>query len=180
MENERLFVPILECKTFICCGCYMLRTEAFFKFYPQRRIPEYEMGQNFQMLLPFLYFHPCLTLREPLYVVLVHADSHSRRMRSFKEAMERCAGFERLIEEIISLCGIADKRDLRRISRWRLRQRYLLYCQYQKRLFALSLMLPLALRGGLHLWDAAFILNGSWLHRLYHRLKGIKKGSAEK
>ena len=43
LQNETLFFPILEVKTYICCGCYMLRTEEFFKIYPQRRIPEYEM-----------------------------------------------------------------------------------------------------------------------------------------
>ena len=52
LSKEELFWDILEVKTFVCCGCYMIKSECFFEIYPGRRIPEYPVGQNFQMLLP--------------------------------------------------------------------------------------------------------------------------------
>ena len=71
LKKLDLFWDILESKTFVCCGCYMLRTKAFFEVYPKRRIPEYDVGQNFQMLLPFMYRHQCPTIEEELYGVAV-------------------------------------------------------------------------------------------------------------
>ena len=56
----------------------MLRTAALLRFYPLCRIPEYEVGQNFQMLLPFMYRHKCPTLQEELYGVAIRSGSHSR------------------------------------------------------------------------------------------------------
>ena len=55
LKKEELFWDILEGKTFVCCGCYMLRSRDFFEIYPDGRIPVYQVGQNFQMLLPFMY-----------------------------------------------------------------------------------------------------------------------------
>ena len=63
LAKEDLFWDILEGKTFVCCGCYMLRTERFFEIYRERKIPEYDVGQNFQMLLPYMYHHKCPTIR---------------------------------------------------------------------------------------------------------------------
>ena len=57
LSREDLFWDILYFRTYVCCGCYMLRSEYFFNIYPERRIPEYDVGQNFQMLLPFMYYH---------------------------------------------------------------------------------------------------------------------------
>ena len=63
-SNEELFWDILENRTYVCCGCYMLRTEPFFQIYPERRIPEYHVGQNFQMLLPAqMPYHSKKTVR---------------------------------------------------------------------------------------------------------------------
>ena len=88
ISKEDLFWDILEGRTYVCCGCYMLRTESFFKIYPRRRIPEYDVGQNFQMLLPYLYRHPCPTIPQKLYLVHVRGDSHSRRaMTEAEEAL---------------------------------------------------------------------------------------------
>lgn len=53
LTREDLFWDVLEGKTFVCCGCYMLKSRPFFEIYPDRGIPEYDVGQNFQMLLPF-------------------------------------------------------------------------------------------------------------------------------
>lgn len=130
LKNEQLFFPILEGETFVCCGCYMLRTEIFFSIYPQRRIPEYEVGQNFQMLLPFMYFHPCPTIEEELYTVYIHLESHSSRVLTQEQEEKKFGDYEDMIDKLAEICGISDKEERRRISLWKQKRRFWLYGKY--------------------------------------------------
>lgn len=133
LEDENLFFPVLTGRSFVCCGCYMLCLETFFSIYPRRQIPAYDVGQNFQMLLPFLYVHPCPTLREELYTVYVRPESHSRRALTPQEDEDRCAGFEDLVDELVSLCGIRGSRELLQVKRWKWNRRYALYRRCNRR-----------------------------------------------
>lgn len=140
---EQLFFSILENQTFVCCGCYMLRTEALFAIYPRRSIPEYDVGQNFQMLLPVLYRCPCATIPQRLYTVYIHPDSHSRRKLTPEQEEQRYAGFEALLDEIAALCGIQDTEELRRLRLWKLRRRYGLALKNRKYLEAVMTWIAL-------------------------------------
>lgn len=124
--KEDLFWDILESKTFVCCGCYMLRTEKFFEIYPDRHIPEYEhdIGQNFQMLLPFMYRHKCPTIQEHLYGVCVREGSHSRRKLTQEEEKRKYQGYEDLVDEIADICQIKDKVSKRRFAYWKAKRAY--------------------------------------------------------
>lgn len=122
-NTEQLFFPLLEGKTFTCCGCYMLRTAALFSIYPERRIPEYEAGQNFQMLLPVLYKWPCPTIREVLFNVYIRKDSHSRQARTYQEERRRYSEFEAMLDELAGIIGIQDPEEKQRIRLWKLRRR---------------------------------------------------------
>lgn len=135
-SKEDLFWDILECRTFVCCGCYMLRSEAFFAIYPKRHIPEYGVGQNFQMLLPFLFFHPCPTIPERLYGVCVREGSHSRRQLTRRQEYRKYQDYELLVDEIAALCRIEDRAARRRIACWKLRRRYELAVKYGDRRLA--------------------------------------------
>lgn len=136
VKKEQLFWDILQGETFVCCGCYMLRTKDFFSIYQERRIPEYGVGQNFQMLLPYLYRYRSHTIPEALYGVRVHADSHSRRKLTQKEEEERYKGFEDLIDEISVICKIHTAPEKRQIACWKLRRRYHIAQKYGRRLEA--------------------------------------------
>ncbi|MEY8324085.1 glycosyltransferase family 2 protein [Lachnospiraceae bacterium 54-11] len=127
LRKERIFFDIMEGITYVCCGCYMLKTEEFFAIYPERRIPEYPVGQNFQMLLPFMYQYKCPTIQERMYGVRVHKNSHSRRVLSQEEEKLRFRYFEELIDEIAEICGIHSFYERRRIICWKL---------YRRRVFA--------------------------------------------
>lgn len=124
LAKEDLFWDVLEGQTFVCCGCYMLKTEEFFQIYPARKIPEYEVGQNFQMLLPFLFRHRCPTMQEKLYRVWVRTDSHSRQKRSEAEEECRLRRFEELAGEILRICGLdKDRAAVDRVKLWTTRRR---------------------------------------------------------
>lgn len=123
LTKEDLFWDILESKTFVCCGCYMLRTERFFEIYPERHIPEYAVGQNFQMLLPFMYNNKCPTIPEKLYGVFVREGSHSRRQLTRIEELKKYRDYEELIDQIAEICHITDKESKNHITFWKANRR---------------------------------------------------------
>lgn len=128
--KEDLFWDILEGNTFVCCGCYMLRTKDFFSIYPDRHIPEYDVGQNFQMLLPFMYKYDCPTIQKELYGVAIRAGSHSRRKRSESENIQKYRAYESLLDDIVFICNIRGKDELKRIACWKRKRRVQLALQY--------------------------------------------------
>lgn len=130
LKKEKLFWDILESKTFVCCGCYMVKSESFFEIYPERRIPEYDVGQNFQMLLPFMYFHKCPTIQEKLYGVYVRKGSHSRRVLTQKEEEKKYQDYEELVDRIAEICDLQEPMELKRIAGWKIRRRYQLALKY--------------------------------------------------
>lgn len=130
LSNEYLFWDILESKTFVCCGCYMIKSEHFFAIYPGRHIPEYPVGQNFQMLLPYMFRYQCATIREPLYGVCVRENSHSRRKLTQAEEEEKYRDYERLVDEIAEICGIHDTESRKRIICWKAKRRYMISMKY--------------------------------------------------
>ncbi len=148
LSNEALFWDVLEGKTYVCCGCYMVRSQCFFDIYQEQRIPEYDVGQNFQMLLPLLYDHKCPTIREELYGVCVRKDSHSRQILSEAEEKKRYDGFERLVDEIAAICKIEDKPSQKRIMRWKLGRRYDLSIKYGRKKQAGKLLWEMCKMGG--------------------------------
>ena len=131
LKKEDLFWDILEGRTFVCCGCYMLRSRDFFEIYPDGRIPVYPVGQNFQMLLPFMYRYKCPTIEKELYGVAVRRGSHSRQILTREETEEKYRAYERLVDEIADICQIEDPDSRRRIERWKMRRRMQLAYQYK-------------------------------------------------
>lgn len=131
VSKEDIFWDILESRTYVCCGCYMLRAEKFFEIYPERRIPEYDVGQNFQMLLPFMYHYLCPTMTEKLYGVCVRKGSHSRRALTEEEEKKKYQDYEKLIDEIALICHIGDERSGDRIAYWKIKRRYMIAVKYK-------------------------------------------------
>lgn len=122
-KNENLFWEILENRSYVSCGCYMFKSAPFFNIYPNRKIPEYPVGQNFQMLLPYLYRYPCATVSKKLYSVRVHNNSHSVRQLNLLQTLRKLVYFEKLIDEVAETCGIHNEIDLRRINKWKMNRR---------------------------------------------------------
>ena len=159
-KKEDLFWDILEGRTFFCCGCYMLRSWDFFQIYPDGKIPVYQAGQNFQMLLPFMYRHKCPTIEKELYGVAVRRGSHSRRRLTREESEEKCREYELLIDEIADICKIEDVESRKRIERWKIHRRIESACRYKDFGKAAKLWQSLAKLG-----DGQFIMTGLRLLR---------------
>lgn len=146
LKREWLFWDVLEGRSFVCCGCYMLRTEEFFAIYPKRCIPEFFVGQNFQMLLPYLYRFACPTIQEELYGVCRHLDSDSQKVLSAEQEREKYRAFEYLIDEISRICEFGFW-ERRRVLCWKLERRYSLARKQGKRLHAAMAKMGLILCG---------------------------------
>ena len=75
--NENIFEDLFNENTFVCPGCYMIRTSKFLDINPKREIYVYPgAGQNWQMLMPMTYKYKCGYIDEPLYNYVVRKDSH--------------------------------------------------------------------------------------------------------
>lgn len=181
LSKEDLFWDILEFRTFVCCGCYMVKTEPFFDIYPERRIPQYDVGQNFQMLLPFMFFHKCPTICEELYGVSVRAGSHSRRTLTQAQEEKKYRDYEHLVDDIAAICQIDDKPSKDRITRWKARRRYQIALKYRRGRAAIAALRQLHQCGGIPLGEALkgliwmFLVN-DWIedkvYPLYRKLTG--------
>lgn len=143
LTKEELFWDILESKTFVCCGCYMLRSEKFFEIYPARHIPEYSVGQNFQMLLPFMHRYKCPTIQEKLYGVYTRKGSHSRRQLTEREELQKYRDYENLIDEIADICQISDKKSKNHITLWKANRRRQIAMKYGCKSLLLSALFQL-------------------------------------
>ena len=173
LSKEDLFWDILEFRTFVCCGCYMLRSEAFFSIYPDRHIPEYPVGQNFQMLLPFMYRHKCPTIQEELYGVAVRQGSHSRLPLTQTQEEKKYSDYEFLADEIAGICQLEDQESLNRLERWKAKRRYQISLKYGRRKEALHAMRRMYRCGGLRMGEMlreiiAGYLIYSWVGRLLY------------
>lgn len=151
LSKEELFWDILEFKTFVCCGCYMLRSERFFEIYTRKHIPEFNVGQNFQMLLPYMFYYKCPTISEQLYGVCVRRDSHSRKKLTEEEDRQKYREYEQLADKIASICRLHDEKDLERIRYWKLRRRYMIATRYGDKKQAFSALRQMKQMGRLSL-----------------------------
>lgn len=180
LSKEDLFWDILEFRTFVCCGCYMLRSGAFFSIYPERRIPEYNVGQNFQMLLPFMYRHKCPTIPEELYGVALRPGSHSRTPLSQEQEERKYRDYEHLVDEIAAICRIGDGSSRDRLERWKARRRYQISLKYGRKKEARRALRQLRRCGGLQNGETVSILIETYLihswigHRLYPLYRWVR------
>lgn len=168
LSKEDLFWDILEFRTFVCCGCYMVKSECFFKIYPKRRIPEYNVGQNFQMLLPYMFRHKCYTIPEKLYGVCVRAGSHSRTVLSQEEEEQKYLDYENMVDEIADICRIHDESSRKRILCWKARRRYMISVKYKHKSQAVKALILLYQCGELNIYkvlkDSLWVfLENTWV-----------------
>ena len=69
-------------------GNYMMKVEVLKKTIPQLNIySEKDAGQNWQLMLPALYRHDCITINEILYSIIVRENSHSRGLYSTSDTI---------------------------------------------------------------------------------------------
>lgn len=176
LENENLFFPVLNGETFVCCGCYMFRTKPFFEIYPERKIPDSIVGQNLQMLLPFLYRYPCPTIQEELYCVYVRPGSSSRARLTDEEKREKNAEFLKLIDVLVGICHITDRTEIQRVERRKAEIQYWFFQKQGKKYRAALAALAIWRNGGISFFAMVNKIAGIFWWKVISILKSRRKG----
>lgn len=91
-RNKDVFLDLLLGKTYVWCGCYMIRVSCLYEMNPSLHIFPSKYGQNMQLEVPVSYKYPCGYIDESLYCILIRSDSHSRKKRSAEEEKKRIDG----------------------------------------------------------------------------------------
>lgn len=110
--NEYIFEDLFLEKTFVSCGCYMIKADLFYQCYPKRVIFESREGQNYQMLLPTSSKSKCGFIDENLYCIVAREDSHSRITKTFDQHLKRLKNLRIILDEVfdISNCNKIDSK----------------------------------------------------------------------
>ncbi|MDY3373016.1 MAG: glycosyltransferase family 2 protein [Terrisporobacter othiniensis] len=98
---EDQFEYHLRAKSIFCCGCHMIRSEAFLDVNPNREIFPAKRGQNWQMLLPVYYKYKRGFLDECLYNYIIYKSSMSSLDTSKEERVRRFNEHYEIIENTL-------------------------------------------------------------------------------
>lgn len=167
-ENHVFYAPI----------SYMIRTEKFLEFNPERKIFETRFGQNWQILLPICYYGKCGYLEENLCDYVVRRNSHSRQ--AYKTIQEEFFKYDKhieILEQVLSPMGIFEQYKDRiyvKYDREKLKQAY----NYQNYDFAKKAWKHLKKYGNPDLKDYVFYYGTKYkiIHKITKLMKRILKG----
>lgn len=120
----------------------IIRTSHLFKMIPKKKIIESREGQNFQIMLPASYKANVECINLPLMTIVASNNSHSKKRRSLKKAINRINNIEALICGImldIPSLSIAELENLKNQLHIKyLKEKCSLYYYYKKRKQILS------------------------------------------
>ena len=88
---------------------HMIRTESYRKANPAMNIVDTREGQNYQIIIPVLYLYKRGYIDEPLACYRIHADSHSRRYRTYEEQISRYDSLIDMLRKTLEQLGIPEK-----------------------------------------------------------------------
>lgn len=105
-DKEDLFEDCLFWRNGFWClsGGYMVKMELVDTYIPQRTISTAKnAGQNWQLMLPLLYQHRCLTIQRRLYTVVIRTNSHSREQyKTYADLLQKNKDFEYVLVQTLS------------------------------------------------------------------------------
>lgn len=105
--KKRLFLNSIVEKNFHF-GCAMIRTSAFDTVCSNRDIYPSRYGQNWQILLPILYYYDAYYIDEPLFFYMSRKDSITGQSHTKEKMLEMQNGHERILIETIQKMNIRD------------------------------------------------------------------------
>lgn len=91
---------------------HMINVELFRRINPELNIVECLEGQNYQILLPLLYFYKRGYIDEPLGCYRIHEDSHSRKKRTHEDRLLRFDRLTDMLDEVLKSIGIEDREKI--------------------------------------------------------------------
>lgn len=99
---------------------YMVRTEGFLKANHSMKIFETRYGENYQILLPLLYYKKPGFIQEPLGEYLVRSDSYTANLANYEKKITAFEAQDVTIHNTLMQMQIPDAEKYDRLSRKRL------------------------------------------------------------
>ena len=154
LNNPYQFENHLRGDFIFCCGCHMLRANAFLEAVPTRQIYPARRGQNWQMLLPVFYKFKHAYLEEPLYAYILYRSSMSAGDTTKEQYLKRYSDHRDIIHNTLASIDMPPKQ----------RNKYLDLYEglYQRQIFYL----------GVSFHDYSMLLGGLGQMILYGEWKG--------
>jgi len=107
--KKRLFINAITEKNFHF-GCAMIRTSAFDKVVKDRDIYESRYGQNWQILLPILYYNDSYYIDEKLFNYIYSSESITGTTNTYEKLLAGQNEYEKILLETIEKMHIKDAR----------------------------------------------------------------------
>lgn len=103
-KNESYFINLINGKEFYASGSYLIRSSMFRKVMPTplQILAPRGIGQNYQLLIPIVYYYPYAFFDKIGYKCYIRKDSHSRKRHTFEDNENRILTSRNLL---ISLCS---------------------------------------------------------------------------
>ena len=109
-EKDDFFEDLLVSKNVVFTpGIYMVRRSVIEKAFPDRKILESRIGQNFQMLLPIAYIAKCGYINEDLFSYVIRSDSHSNEKHTMKDLMKQDKEHEAVVLQLLDIIQPKNK-----------------------------------------------------------------------
>ena len=102
--QQNIFDELFLDRTYCYAGCYMIRSDLFWRCYPQKQIPVSPEGQNLQLLLPPASRTECGYIDECLHTYCRRGSGHSSKKRSYQENLRRMENFMALRLAVLEYC----------------------------------------------------------------------------
>lgn len=98
-KGEEIFEDLLNHK--IPMGGFMFKSNVFLEFYPNRKIFESRLGQNYQLLLPITYHYKCAYIEKKLYNNLVTRNSMSHDKSDISKGIARNDAVKEILTNVL-------------------------------------------------------------------------------
>lgn len=155
-------------------GSFMVRVSALDRSNPDRYIYPIRYGQNWQMLLPILYYFKCGYIDEPLFTYVLHKGSSSDSSgKEYDYLISREKMYYEIVSETIKHMGITDEGVyLSRLKQYYLQKYLTLAFNYSNKRDARMIYLELKQLRAVRLKDFLKVktLNLKISHLLYKRI----------
>ena len=109
--KKMFYNAILECDFHF--GCAMLRTAAFDKVNPKRDIYESREGQNWQLLLPMLYYYDAYYIDKKMFTFVYRKDSVSNitKQKGIEDKLKQIEEYENILIRTIKGMKIPEEEE---------------------------------------------------------------------
>lgn len=128
-EKDTFFQDLLLSKNVVFCpGIYIMRTEKFFEYVPDKHINESRIGQNYQILLPVAYHEKEFGyIDKTLYKYILHENSHSNQYNDdYEKNIEKFQKHENTLYDLVkNICNDNDKNNYSKLIYIHFNQFYL-------------------------------------------------------